>query len=147
MFRLYVDWPELAGRVFESHEDAMVEAKKLCTKPGDVVVITQDISEVRMAPVVSSLVPAAVPPATVYRGPIAPLAGEEEVLEARVPRATPRLLVVPDRRATPAEMVGHLMVVAEGKIVKNAFGALEIGDMPLTPAELAMIERGNPVKP
>lgn len=58
----------------------------------------------------------------------------KEAGPARDPQVKPRLLVI-NRRATGAELVGHLMVVAEGRIVKNAFGPLELEDMPLTEAE------------
>lgn len=43
------------------------------------------------------------------------------------------------RKATGAEIVGHLMVVAEGRIVKNAFGDLQLTDMPLVGEEIGLV--------
>lgn len=117
---------------YDTREQALASAKTICQTAGHTVIVTQDMDEVQMAPMVSSLQP--VPPGVVYRGAV-PAIDETP----RTPQSKPRLLIVRDRRATPAEIFGHLMVVAEGHIVKNAFGALSIEDMPLNPEELAEV--------
>lgn len=162
MFRLLWKLPEghaeLAGGEFgyDTQETAMASAKVLCTTAGGTVLVTQDIAEVTMAPAVTSLVSKPEVPETVYRGGLKSLAapvsapepeGPQVEIVARDPRqaARPRLLIV-DRKATPAELVGHLMVVAEGKIVKNAFGGLAADEMPLTSEEAVEVVnalRGN----
>lgn len=153
MFRLLVQDPSTAHQVnrseFQDLPDARDEAKQFCRKYGGVVLVTQDVARVEMAPVVDVLTETPTPPP----GPVYRNAGlkSQVALELELEEDSPKVavirsmadssrrLLVVDRRATPAELVGHMMVVAEGKIVKNAFGALELGDMPLTGAELAEV--------
>lgn len=128
---------ELAVDVaYEDHDTALSDAKRLCLTEGTITVV-QDVDEVKMAAVVSSFKAPPSPSSVVYRDAL----GTEqfEGVAPRTPQAKPRLLIVKDRRATPAEIFGHLMVIAEGKVIKNAFGALEVGDMPLSSTELALV--------
>lgn len=131
----YVSLP--VNMTFITSEGAQTQAKSLAAKyPNETLYLVQEVGRVAIEPVVTmTLEPP--PKGPVMRG-LPPMdEPDEEPVEPRTPKAKPRLLIVPDRRATPAELVGHLMVVAEGKIVKNAFGALELADMPLTPEELS----------
>jgi hypothetical protein len=152
MFRLLWKHPDRVERIaeeFNTYDDALVSAKTMVQTAGTVVVVTQDVSEVTMAPSVVPLVPT--PPAAVYREsfdnhgivstrPEPPENPKVDVVK-RAPQARPRLLVLTDRQAKPSEVVEHLMVVAQGQIVKNAFGALELDDMPLTPSEMVEVKR------
>jgi hypothetical protein len=143
MFRLLISDPDLAPLAdqteFEELFAARDAAKVFCLKHGGSVIVTQDVAKVEMAPVVEVLVAHQSGP--VYRTAAEPVVVDDSSVP-RVPQTRPRLLVLADRRATPAELVNHLMVVAEGKIVKNAFGALEPDDMPLTPEEKLLVARG-----
>lgn len=128
---------QLASTVeYDNQDAALTAARGLCTEFGWWVIVAQDINEVKMAPVVSSFSPP--PPGQVMRL-ASPNDLEPDTGIPRQPKSKPRLLVVPDRRATPAEIYGNLMVVAEGRIVKNAFGALELADMPLTDEERPLV--------
>lgn len=100
------------------------------------VYLVQEFAKVAVEPVITMT--EAPPPEPVYRAAAVPVP-EAEDTTPRQPQTKPRLLIVPDRRATPAEIFGHLMVVAEGQIVKNAFGALELADMPLVGDEVATV--------
>lgn len=124
---------------YPDYESALAGAKDLCQRRGRAIIIMQEVAEVQMAPAVVSLsAPISPPQGAVFRGETAPSV-DTAAETPRVPRATPRLLVVEGRRATVAELFGHLMVVAEGRIVKNAFGALELADMPLSAPELVEV--------
>jgi hypothetical protein len=139
----YTEFPELGPA-----QDA---AKEFCLKYaalGGKVIITQDVAEVAMAPMVVTL--SAPPPGPVYRsdqsehGPGYRLRTPEPQAEVptvdvvKTTAARPRLLITPGR-PSKEDYMRHLMVVAEGRIVKNAFGALELDEMPLTPAEAAEV--------
>jgi hypothetical protein len=106
--------------------------------PNETLFLVQEIGKVSIEPVVTmTLAPPTPPPHQVYRGGMMSPPEVELAEEGpkRDPQVKPRLLIV-DRKATPAELVGHLMVVADGHIVKNAFGALELEDMPLQGTEV-----------
>lgn len=145
MFRLLISDHDLAALAetteFQELGPARDGAKAFCLKYGGLVIVTQDVARVEMAPVVEVL--NAPLPDSVYRdGGLKSIAALEleaegpkvDVVKRAVGEVRPRLLVL-QRRPTPAEIVSHLMVVAEGRIVKNAFGALELEDMPLTAEE------------
>lgn len=118
---------------------AKVQAAKF---PSETLYLVQEIGRVAIEPVITMTM--AHPPRPVPRS-ADPVVQDEPEEPKRDPQAKPRLLVI-DRKATPAEITGYLMVVAEGRIVKNAFGALELADMPLSGAEhleVANALRGN----
>lgn len=125
---------------YASRDDKTVAidaAKQLC-QAGFTVVVAEAVVEVKVAPVVVELRQPPPIPTVVYRN--APVNSQEPDPEttARVPQARPRLLISKDRPPTE-DYMKHLMVVAEGRIVKNAFGALELDDMPLTAEERALV--------
>lgn len=134
---------ELAGDGpgYTGQSEAMESAKILCQTSGATILVVQDVAEVQMAPLVSTLTEPVTPKGPVYRSAAAAVQAEvdEIVGPPRVPQTRPRLLVLKDRQATPAEVVGHLMVVAEGRVVKNAFGGLTLDELPLVGAEIAEV--------
>ena len=119
-----------------------VEAKRLSLKdPEAMLYIVQEVGTVLVQPVVTltTAAPAAAPPLKVYRGAVEP--EPEYAGPPRVPEAQPRLLVLSLRQPTEAELAKYLMVVAQGKVIKNTFGALEVPDMPLKPDEYLEVKR------
>jgi hypothetical protein len=131
-------------------EELTDAAKQLAaSNPSETYFLVQEIGRVAFEPVVTmTLAPPPLQPTVIYRGQPVPgselPASTEPDGPKREPQVKPRLLIV-DRKATPAELVGHLMVIAEGRIVKNAFGSLELADMPLSSAEhieVAAVLRG-----
>jgi hypothetical protein len=142
--RYYVTVPR--NTVFVSLEEATEAVKGIVTSnPRETYYLVQEVGRVAVEPVVTmTLEPPQ--PKVVYRDAglksqaALELEAEEPESPKREPQVKPRLLIV-DRKATPAELVGHLMVVAEGRIVKNAFGALEIGDMPLAGWETQAVQK------
>ena len=132
---------ELASpETYATATEASNVAGVLCREQGWTVLVVQDIAEVQMAPTVVSLTPPApAPPLKVYRGAVEP--EPEYAGPPRVPEAKPRLLVLPLRQPTEAELAKYLMVVAQGKVIKNTFGALEVPDMPLKPDEYLEVKR------
>jgi hypothetical protein len=130
---------ELAeDKEYTNYHEAQDAAKRLCLSIGKVHVV-QDVAVVELAPTVVTLTnltppePVQVAPMVVYRGP-----DHEPEGPPRVPQAKPRLLVSVGRPSKD-DYMKYLMVVAEGKIVKNAFGALTLEDMPLTGPERAEV--------
>lgn len=140
----YVSLP--VNMVFTQPESLQNQAKLLAAKyPSETLYLVQEIGKVAIEPVVTMTLEQPPQPKAVYRGeaddrPEAPpvLAPVADTVH---PQAKPRLLIL-DRVATPAEIVGHLMVVARSAkdgtmcIVKNAFGALDLEDMPLQGTEV-----------
>lgn len=126
---------------FDDKLPAITAAKQYIEKyPQIAVIVTQDVAKVEMAAVVDELLPMALLPKLMYRGPGPEVTAEEAYTgPPRAAQSKPRLLIVQGRKATGAEIVGHLMVVAEGRIVKNAFGDLQLTDMPLVGEEIGLV--------
>jgi hypothetical protein len=132
----------VVAKEYASREGALEAAKALCRLHQWSLLVVQDMDEVQMAAVVVQSYAPPPPPAPVQRSSLEVLAAHnaEALLEdgpPRAPQARPKLLIL-NRRATPDELMGHLIVVAEGRIVKNAFGGFthdDILDMPITAEE------------
>jgi len=137
-----IDVELASSETYATATEASDAAGVLCRQQGWTVLVVQDIAEVQMAPTVVSLTPPSpASPAVVYRGPVEPEPEPEYAGPPRVPEAKPRLLVLPLRQPTEAELAKYLMVVAQGKVIKNTFGALEVPDMPLKPDEYLEVKR------
>lgn len=132
---------DLSRDEYETQEEAMAEAKELANG-GAAVLVLEAVAWVKMAPTVTLLKTPTTPtaPVVVYRSHAGLVDSEAPEEAPRTPQVRPRLLVLKDRRATPAELVGHLMVVAEGKIVKNAYGGLTMDEMPLKDDEAELVQ-------
>lgn len=143
------------GQDFTTQTEAVAEAKGMLeAQPTWTILVTEDVAVISLAPTVVELRPGT-PPVSQLPAPTIPHRTEpgrdgDQVLNQvqlekaiqdaaaagppRVPAARPRLLITATRPSNE-EYMRHMMVVAEGKIVKNSFGPLELDDMPLTPIE------------
>lgn len=129
---------------YPSRDGALEAAKLLCGQHQWCLVVVQDTDEVQMAAVVvNSFVPPQPPPSPkmVSRDiPALSMFNDELDGTPRQPQKKPKLLVL-NRVVTAEELATYQMIVEKGQIIKNAFGALEVEDMPLNTEELLQVKR------